>query len=405
MTAVPRIAAGALFCLFVLGLPAAHGATRGDNAYTPTRDAAVLAHVPTTTDPRVRAFEQLAREHEDHPRERTRALALSRAYIDYERHTGDARFLGRAMAPIQPWLASASPPSDVQLVYATILQSRHQFAQARTTLKTLLKTDPDNAQAWLTLATVDMVQGRFARARQDCVHAANTGGQSLALVCNGDLLTLTGQADKAYRLLELLNSESTALPADTGAYIQGLLADAALRQNKRDLAESHFKRGLALSPGDNFLLADYGDFLLDEHRYADVIDRLAPYSDSDTSFLRLVQARVAQDAPNAAASVAAMRQRFAAMDARGSHLYRREQASFVLHVLNAPERALALAKDNWQVQRAPQDARIFLEAALAAGTPHIAAPVIAFLDRSGLNDPIIDALARQATAAPAGANP
>ena len=64
-----------------------------------------------------------------------------------------------------------------------------------------------------------------------------------------------------------------------------------------------------------------------------------------------------------------------------------------------------LAKDNWQVQRAPQDARIFLEAALAAGTPHVAAPVIAFLDRSGLNDPIIDALARQATAAPAGANP
>jgi len=364
--------------------------------YTPASDDTVLQHVPTTTDPRVRQFEQLATQARRTPADRSLAITLSQAYIDYGRSTGDARFLGRALAPIEPWLDDTPVPADVLIVHATILQSRHQFDAARTELKTALQALPGNAQAWLTLATVDMVQGRFADARSDCVHATNTGGTYLAALCNGGLLSLTGHADKAYSLLGFVEQGGPQIPIEVSAYVQGLLADAALRLGKRDAAGTHFQRGLQLTPGDNFLLADYADFLLDDKRYADVIELLAPYTDSDTSFLRLVYARAALAKPGAVADIQAMADRFAAMDARGSHLYRREQAAFVLYMRNQPDHALTLAQENWQVQRAPQDVRVLLETSLAAGKPDAAQPALDFIQRSGLQDPIIDRLANKA---------
>lgn len=57
--------------------------------------------------------------------------------------------------------------------------------------------------------------------------------------------------------------------------------------------------------------------------------------------------------------------------------------------------ALALAADNWALQREPRDARILLEAALAVGDPAAAAPVLDWLRRHRLEDRQLAALARR----------
>lgn len=373
----------------------AHAADLG-TPYTPPSNQTVLQHVPTVTDPRVRQFEQLARQWRGNHDNRRLAIRLAKAYIDYGRSTGDARFLGRALAPIDPWMDDHPIPVDILIVHATILQSRHQFDAARHELEDALKRAPGNAQGWLTLATVNMVQGRFAEARQNCVHAANTGGNYLAIVCNGDLLSLTGHAGKAYTLMGLIAQGGPEIPAAVSAYVQGLLADTALRLGKREAAEAHYRQGLQLTPGDNFLLADYADFLLDEQRYDDVIRLLTPYTDSDTSFLRLVYAEADLGTPKAGDDIQAMADRFKAMDTRGSHLYRREQAGFVLDLLHKPQRALALAQENWQVQRAPKDVRVLLRTALGADQPSAAQPALDFIERTGLQQPAIQRLAAQA---------
>src|SRR6185312_4931636 len=69
-------------------------------------------------------------------------------------------------------------------------------------------------------------------------------------------------------------------------------------------------------------------------------------------------------------------------DQRGSRTYRREEAGFALYVEHDPLRALKLAEENWTVQRAPEDMRVFLEAALAAHEPRAAQPVLDQLARS-----------------------
>ncbi len=320
------------------------------------------------------------------------ALKLADAYIGYGRSTGDARYLGRAQAVIDPWMQHKPVAVPVVLTHATILQSRHFFKASRAELKSILARDPGNVQAWLTLATVAMVQGDYPTANDSCVHLANVGGDFYGQLCTAQLRALTGHAQQAYVLLSLIEDPGPKAPVEVKAYVQGLLADTAKRLGKNDQAEAHFKAALQLTPGDNFLLADYGDFLLDRGRPREVISLLKDYTESDTSFLRLVYAESALGSPHMARDVNEMQARFAAMDRRGSHVYRREEAGFELHLRHDPAGALRLAEQNWTVQRAPEDMRIYLEAALAAGQPQAAKPVLDLLAESHLRDPPVNRL-------------
>ena len=64
-----------------------------------------------------------------------------------------------------------------------------------------------------------------------------------------------------------------------------------------------------------------------------------------------------------------------------------------LHLAKRPPEALQLAEANWAVQREPWDTRILLEAALAAGAPASARPVLDWLTSSQLEDGQIQKLA------------
>ncbi len=47
------------------------------------------------------------------------------------------------------------------------------------------------------------------------------------------------------------------------------------------------------------------------------------------------------------------------------------------------------------MQRAPWDVRVYLEAALAAHRPDAAVPVLEFVERTKLEDPAVEPLARE----------
>lgn len=360
--------------------------------YVPASADTVLQRVPASSDPRVRRFDQLRAEARRHPKDMPRALKLADAYIGYGRSTGDARYLGRAQAVIDPWMQQKPVPVPIALTHATILQSRHFFKESRAELKSILARDPGNVQAWLTLATVAMVQGDYPTANDSCVHLANAGGDFYGQLCAAQLRALTGHAQQAYMLLSLIAQPGPNAPVTVRAYVEGLLADTAKRLGNNDVAEAHFKAALQLTPGDNFLLADYGDFLLDRGRPREVIALLKDYTESDTSFLRLVYAEAALGSPHVQRDINEMQARFAAMDRRGSHVYRREEAGFALHLRHDPAGALKLAEQNWTVQRAPEDMRIYLEAVIAAGQPQAAQPVLDLLAESHLQDPPVNRL-------------
>lgn len=361
--------------------------------YVPAREDMVLQTVPSISDPRVRAFTGLRALLARNPDDQGQAVKLSEAYLDYGRDTGDARYLGRAEAVIAPWMGLSPPPVAVLLVHATILQSKHHFAEARGQLRAILHRQPDNAQAWLTLATVAQVQGDMGVARSACAHLLDSSDPLIPGACLASLNAVDGHAAGAYRLLSLLWPQARAEPVAVQSWIQGILADSAKYLGDETAADRHFRSALQLAPGENFLLADYADFLLDERRPRAALQLVKDYSQSDTSFLRQVYAEAALGGPQAASDTAAMARRFAALEIRGSRTYRREEAGFVLYLEHDPARALKLAQENWTVQRAPEDMRVFLEAALAAGKPSAAQPVLDLLAKSHLQYPLVVGLA------------
>ena len=76
-------------------------------------------------------------------------------------------------------------------------------------------------------------------------------------------------------------------------------------------------------------------------------------------------------------------------------MHLREEARFSLQMLRQPQEALRLAEANWAVQHEPWDARLFLEAALAAGQPEAARPVVEWLATSRMEDRRLRQLVQQ----------
>ena len=67
-------------------------------------------------------------------------------------------------------------------------------------------------------------------------------------------------------------------------------------------------------------------------------------------------------------------------------LHLREEARFELEVRGDAATALGLALANWKIQKEPSDARLVLQAAVAANDPAAAADVLAFIEKTGLAD-------------------
>ena len=240
-----------------------------------------------------------------------------------------------------------------------------------------------------------MVQGDYDTAARDCRQVARFSGTVVGLACTANLASYLGQAKRSVATLSALDAQSQGLPPTISAWIEGLLAESAERLGDWPTVEAHYRKALTYAPDDNFLLVAYADFLLDRGRPREVLTLLADFAQSDTAFLRLVLAQAALKSPDLARYNWVMAARFEALAQRGDDLFGREQVRFALHGQHDAASALDLAVQNWKVQRAPWDIRVFLEAALAADQPAAALPALDFLDRTKLEDPIIEPMARE----------
>ena len=130
--------------------------------YVPRDDSAVLAEVSPGTRHSEQATRQVAAQRLDV------ALPLAQIYIKQARNTGDLRFLGYAEVVLNPWIAPAPESADALVLHATVLQSRHDFSGALAVLERARALRPNDAQAWLTSATVLRVLGEYDRSLAAC---------------------------------------------------------------------------------------------------------------------------------------------------------------------------------------------------------------------------------------------
>ncbi|MEO7744054.1 MAG: tetratricopeptide repeat protein [Usitatibacter sp.] len=332
--------------------------------------------------------EALARE----PANLGLALRAAQVHIARGRSESDPRQFGQAQAALSPWWSQPEPPVAVLVLRATLRQNAHQFASAREDLAQAVRRDPRNAQAWLTLATVQQVMGDLDGARQSCTRLEPLVADPIAAICTASIDGVSGRAGPALESVEQALARSARVDPHVRGWALSLQAELAERMGREQEAERLWRVALALDPSDTYAAAGLADFLLDRNRHDEVAALIPAGTPSDPLLLRRVLAVRRQGQAGAASETESLASRFAASRARGDRVHLREEARFALEVRGDARAARELAAENWKNQKEAADARIALEAALAAGEPASAGEVLAWIEAHGLEGDRIAAL-------------
>ncbi|MET1083036.1 MAG: hypothetical protein ABWY12_08335 [Burkholderiales bacterium] len=362
--------------------------------YIPKDDATVLERLPVKpADPVARELRDLRARLAAQPDDVDTAVRLARRYFRLAMSEGDPRFVGYAEAALRPWWGSKDPPHEVLVMRALLEQYRHDFSGALETLAAAAKSDPTDPEVPLWQAAILLVQADYAGAASACEALRGAGRELDWVGCKTSVDGVTGAAAGAYASLSDTLARSRGVRSGAKLWMLTRLAEFSLVLGASDRADRHFKEALSLGVNDQFLLAAYADFLLDQGRPAEVVALLKDWPRSDVLLLRLALAEKALQAPTLDEHVRTLKSRFDAAALRGDKLHQQEEARFNLYLLEQPARALSLAKENWSLQREPRDARILFEAALAANDPSAAQPALDWIVRSGYEDPTLRQLA------------
>jgi hypothetical protein len=383
----------ALFLVLFLQIPAPAQAA----PYLPATDAQVLATVPArASDPRARELVALRQAWRAQPTDVGTAVRLAQRYFDEVAAEGDPRYVGYAQAALQPWWALPDPPVTVRVLRAMLVQFDHRFDTALVDLDAAVAAEPDNAAAWSWRTAILMVQARYADARKSCEQMAALTTELVAVACRAQVDAATGQAGPAAAALRSALQRHAAASPDERLWCLTRLAETEERRGAFAAAEAAFREALALGIPDVYLQAAYADFLLDRGRPAEVLALLKDRGRADVLLLRLAQAAKAAGDAQAPALAAELAARFDAARRRGDTTHRKEESRFTLAVQGDVARALGLAQENFASQSEPVDARILLEAAVAARDKKAAQPVLDWMAASGIQSvalqPLLDAL-------------
>jgi len=393
--------------LTIFGMVCLYSGLAQSAPFIPAGDSVVLERLPfKVNDPVYRELSGLRGELSREPNNLKLAVTLAQRYFDLALAEGDPRFIGYAEAALAPWWtlprSATAPPTEVLVLRATLRQYTHDFASALADLELAIGREPDNGAAWSLRAAIYLVQADYAAALQACERLRGSASPLIVVACKSTVDALTGKAAAAYAALQKIYAASTAAPVVEKRWALTRLAEIADRMGRAVDADAHFKTALALTQQsggkDAYLLAAYAEFLLDANRPQEVLTLLKGAERSDVLLVRLALAEKALNLPSAATHQAAIAARFDAARLRGDKLHIQEESRFYLYFLQNAKEALRLAQENWQSQREPSDARMLLEAALAAQDKAATLPVLKWLQESGNEDVYLQRLKQQAEA-------
>jgi tetratricopeptide (TPR) repeat protein len=373
-----------------LAVPSAHAAPG-----SPDRDDVVLEELPAPAAGAARELREMRAALARDPQNAELAVRLARRYLELGRAESDPRYYGWAEGCLRPWAESEHPPLEVLLLRATLLQSRHAFAEALADLDALLARDPRSAQAWLTRALILQVCGDPSGARRSCMPLLRLASGLMAVSCLANAESLAGRAEEAATALRQALESAPRAATPERVFALTSLAEICVRLDRTEEADRLLSEALALAPRDAYLLAARADLLLDRGRPREVLALLGASTRIDGLLLRVALAEAQLRDPALDAHREELRARFAASRLRGDALHLGEESRFALALGGDPDEALRLAEANFALQREPRDARVLLEAALAARSVPAAEPALALLRETSLEDAHLARLAAQ----------
>jgi len=285
------------------------------------------------------------------------------------------------------------------ILEANILQQRHEFAAAIALADRAIAQDPRSGHARLMRANVHIVTGAYEHARPDCAWLLGSGEQWTGSVCIAQVLGSTGQLERARALLERLMAGDAAGPtAEVLAWTLSVRADLALRAGALPEAQDLLMRAVALAPASDYTRLALADVLIARNQLAEAVNILDTTRPSVGVLLRRAIAQSRIDAGHTPDSLAELEERLNVSAQRGERTHLREETRLALEFphdgADGRQAALALARDNFNVQRETEDIRLFARAVVVTRDPAALATLKEWLQHSRYEDIVVDQLLR-----------
>ena len=337
-------------------------ASSAGEPYTPSSDDEVLETLPRLVLSATGELNVKRRQLRANPDNAKLAAEVASGYVALASATGEPRYDGYARAALRRWWDADDAPNDILRLRAKINERDHDYDAAVTDLERVLAADPLDVQAWIEVANLRRVQGRYDEARSACDTLAEFAAEVPVVVARAPLWAATGKAQAAYDQLEAVRGEVASRWTGTLPWLLTMQAEIARGLGHNELAERRYREALEVAPEDFYLLRAYADFLLDHDRPGEVVPMLTPHV-ADTGILlrAAIAAQRSGDESQAQAWRSQLADRFEEIRLRGGTPHGRFESRFRLELTDDPEKALGVALENWGetkgVSRPPARAR------------------------------------------------
>ena len=306
------------------------------------------------------------------------AKAAARILIDEGRSLGNSRLVGAALGVLRPFMTN--PDAQTLYLAATARQYQHDFPGAIDLLDDAARRDPSDVNVILTRATIQIVLGRFDLAAVDCDRLFALSRPDLGFLCQATNRLLTADAPDISKRLDAILAQPGLLDPALQGWARGLQGEIAVLLGDAATARAHFETVIAadsLALRQRLLLADV---LLADGMATKALAVLDPAIPADGVLIRRVlAARITGDIDLAASATTELAARFRLNLDLGLTAHAREEALYFLHIAKDPAMALQRAVVNWNLQHEIEDAQLLVDAAMFAGQPKTAIPVVQWM--------------------------
>ncbi len=361
--------------------------------YHPTNTEEVLEKLNITSqNSETKKIQTLQKLYKVQPNNSQIGLELAQAYFDYGQQQSDPRYSGYAMRILKNLDSTVHPIAEILLLKAQIEQNQHQFNKALKTLDNILKINPNHIQAYVIMIGIYQVLGDFVKAKNLSMTLNDITDHIVAQICLYYTESLLGQLSQSYLNLNSLIQQTKNISPSIQVWIQGILADMALRQNKDSLAKIHFEKALSLAPSDSYILTNYADLLLKQNKNDEVIIYLKNFLNLDNCLLRYCRAFKQNNHSDWKKYCLELESRFETENLMGNHIHQREEAYFNLYITENFSKALKLSVQNWSIQKEPIDTQLYLEACYQSNQKETARPVLEWIKQNHYEDQTLQPL-------------
>jgi tetratricopeptide (TPR) repeat protein len=395
----------------LLGLVVALSPVAAQERYRPSEAAVVLSSSVHATSGRQNALRALDKAWRAQPQNLPAALAYARAVFTLGLTEGDLRWYGSAQAALTPWWAAADLPAEAYFLRGLVKQGFHDFQDGLQDINRAIALEPARAEFWSWRFALHLLLADMTAAQKDIEEIGRLFGLEEAQVYRAVLFYRTGQPLPAVEMLGQAIRSVKFQDASSQDWLGFHLGEAHRVAGQAAKALAVWGQRLKASPQSHLIRLSLADLLNQQGQYRQALTIAMAATGSgnvqnstatmtDALLMQAVLASRGLNDPNESRLASQLEARLQSQAMRQEALIERPKLIYQIAYGRDVKAGLALSIDNWQLQKEPPDAVLFVQAALALGQARAAEPVVSWAEKTGYSDPQLTPLLAQLKAHP-----